>query len=395
MKRKFSVFFIFLALTLFMSSLFFTVKAQAFALDVKDTVLSGKINSKSAILLDENSKTVIFSQNETDKMPIASMCKIMTLLLCFESMERGDFNETDFTRISENASSMGGSQVFLEANADYEIKELIKSIVIASANDSCVAMAEKIAGSEEQFVNLMNERAKELNMNNTCFVNCTGLPKAGQYSCAEDVAKMFSQLIKHPKYFEYSTIWMDKIEHPKDRFTEISNTNKLVHFYDGCDSGKTGYTAEAGHCLAASAKRGDMRLICVVISAPDSKTRFKEVSSMFNYGFANYVNKLVIDDKEPLNEEFAVFKGEKDVVKATPSKPLYLFGKRNEKRPIEVVVKHKEKLVAPIYKGDVLGEVCIYENGVLLTSCDVVSIEDVPCKSFFGALDNVIDNWSV
>ncbi len=395
MRRRFSVFYIFLALTFFMSALFIGVKNRAFANESVDKQTFINIESKSAMLMDANTNKVIFSVNENEKRPIASMCKIMTLLLCFESMDRGEFCEDDYVVVSDRASSMGGSQVFLEANAKYQARELLKSIVVASANDSCVAFAEKIAGSEEAFVEAMNKRAKELGMNDTSFVNCTGLPKAGQYSTAKDVAIMFSQLISHKKYFNYSSIWMDKIEHPEGRFTEISNTNKLIRFYDGCDSGKTGYTAEAGHCLAASANRNGMRLISVVIASPNSKTRFNEVSSMFNYGFANYVNKLIIDDKMPLEEDFSVIKGEKNYVQVIPLNPVYMFSKKSETHSIEIVVNPKGSIVAPIIKGEILGEICVYEKGVLVGKTDIIANENVAKKSYFGAVEDVIENWGL
>ncbi len=393
MRRRFSVFFIFLALTFFMSSLFIGVKHKVFADSEIENSIS--LSSKSAVLLDANSRKVIIARNEKEKRPIASMCKVMTLLLCFESMERGEFNEYDLIQVSTSASSMGGSQVFLEANAEYLAGDLIKSIVVASANDSCVAMAERISGSETLFVEKMNDRAKELGMKNTLFVNCTGLPKAGQYSTAEDVSIMFGELIKHNKYFDYSSIWMDKIEHPQGRYTEISNTNKLIRFYDGCDGGKTGYTSEAGHCLTACAKKGEMRLICVVISSPDSKTRFKEVSSMFNYGFSNYVNKLIVDDAVPVSEKFSVLKGEKDSVEVIPSAPIFKFAKINEKISVEIVINGNDRIVAPIKKGDILGEVCVYENGVLIAKADLLAFEDVGRKTFSTAVDDVVGNWTL
>ena len=295
MKRNFSVFFIVLAFILSCSVFFgYTLVNKAFAEEESDDrFISAEIKSKAAMLADADSGKILFAENETACYPIASMCKIMTLLLCFESIDAGDFSLDDKIVVSDTAAGMGGSQVFLEANAEYLVGDLLKSITIASANDACVAMAERICGSEDAFVRKMNERAKELSMERTVFVNCTGLPKPDQHSCAKDVVKMFSELIKHKDYFTYSGIWMDEISHPKGRITEMSNTNKLIRFYQGCDGGKTGYTSDAGHCLCACAERNGLRLISVVISAPDSKTRFKEVSKMFDSGFANYENKFV------------------------------------------------------------------------------------------------------
>ena len=213
MKKRFSFIFILLAFVFTISSITTATKPKAFA-----DVVNLQTKCKSALLIDADSNTVIFNHNEEERLPIASMCKIMTLLLCFEAIDNGKIKNDDVVVISENASGMGGSQIFLETNGEYIVGELIKGITVASANDACVAMAETICGSESSFIDLMNERAQQLGMNNTNFTNCTGLPKVGQYSCAKDVATMFSELIKHEEYFRFSKIWTDIISHPKDRF---------------------------------------------------------------------------------------------------------------------------------------------------------------------------------
>jgi D-alanyl-D-alanine carboxypeptidase (penicillin-binding protein 5/6) len=256
-------------------------------------------------------------------------------------------------------------------------------------------MAEYLYGSEEVFVDKMNKKAQELGMDNTNFVNCTGLPKQGQYSTAKDVSIMFSELIKHDEYFAFSNIWMDEINHSEGRKTEISNTNKLIRFYEGCDGGKTGYTAEAGHCLAACAKRNGMRLISVVINSPDSKTRFKEVSSMFNYGFANYVNKLIIDNNKPLELSVEVDGGKKDSVLVKAERPVYLFMKKNEKRSVDIDFLPNKNIVAPLSVGDAVGEIAIYENGIQIDSVKIVCLEDVEKASYFDIIQDVIENWAL
>ena len=351
--------------------------------------------SKSAYLMDYNSNTVIYSKNENERLPIASMCKVMTLLLSFDAISNGQLNENDLIVISENASGMGGSQVFLEPNADYKVSELLKSIVVASANDACVAIAEKLCGSEELFVNKMNEKCKELNLQNTKFANCTGLPKPEQFSCAKDVAIMFKELINHNEYFKYSNIWMDKISHPKDRVTEISNTNKLIRFYKGCDGGKTGFTSDAGHCLVASAKRGDMRLISVVIKAPDSKTRFNEVSSMFNYGFANYENKKIVSADKPLNLSVSVLGAKENYVEVVAEKDLFLFSRKNTERSVEINFICYDKIKAPLKKGEVVGELQIFENNVLINTIKVITNNDVNEKSYFDNIIDIGENWAL
>lgn len=389
MYKKISVFFIL--------SLFIISVGSVFGLKPKIGFAEPDLNfsSKSAYLMDADSKTVVFKQNETKRAPIASMCKIMTLLLSFEAIDAGELSLDESITVSENASGMGGSQVFLETGGEYKVNELIKSITVASANDASVAVAERISGSENAFVDKMNEKAASLGMNDTVFTNCTGLPKAGQYSCAKDVAIMFSELIKHKAYFNYSKIWMDEITHPKGRVTQISNTNKLIRFYNGCDAGKTGYTTEAGHCLAASAKRNGMRLISVIISAPDGKTRFKEVSSLFNYGFDNFTNKLVVDCEKPLDLTVQVKKGKTDTVRVRTDKSVYIFSQKAVKHAVELSFSPTGQAVAPIKEGDVLGTLSVYDGGIEIEKVNVIATESVNEKSFWDGVVDVTENWSV
>lgn len=390
MKKRFSVIFILLAFIITIGCFSGFAKAKAFA--DENTVTC---KSKSAYLMDSTTKTVIYSQNPTERLPIASMCKIMTLLKCFEALENEEIHLDETVVVSETAAGMGGSQVFLEANAEYTVGELIKSIVVASANDACVAMAERLYGSEEAFVSAMNSKASDLGMTDTVFVNCTGLPKAGQYSCAKDVATMFSELLTHKEYFRFSKIWTDIVKHPNDRVTEIANTNKLIRFYEGCDSGKTGYTSEAGHCLAASAVRNGMRLVAVVISSPDSKTRFNDVSTMFNFGFANYVNKMIIDDKKTLDITVEVSGGKKDTVEAVAEKPLFLFSLKTEKRSVELDFVPDERIKAPINKGDKIGVINVFENGIEIASVNVLANESVLEKTYFDVIRDIGKNWAL
>ena len=399
MRKNFSVFFIFMAFVLSCSVLFsYPILNKAFAEGTKkaENPIDGiNCSAKSSILIDADSGTVLYSHNENAAYPIASMCKIMTLLLIFESVDGSEISLDDKIVVSENAAGMGGSQVFLEANAEYSVSDLVKSITVASANDACVALAEKLCGSEEIFVRKMNEKAKTLGMSNTVFVNCTGLPKAGQHSSAKDVSMMFSELIKHKDYFNYSGIWMDEISHPQGRITQISNTNKLIRYYKGCDAGKTGYTSEAGHCLCASAIRDGLRLIAVEISAPDSKTRFKEVSDMFNYGFANYESKTVVNAENLLDFTVEVKGGKKDCVSVVGERSVKVLSKKNEKRAFEFDFVPIENVKAPVVQNDNLGVLNIYENGVKIVSIRVLAAENVESKSYFDILNDVRAKWSI
>ena len=240
------------------------------------------ITSKSAALVDYSSGEILFEKNATEHLPIASMVKMMTILLTLEEFEKGNLSEDTMITTSENASGMGGSQVFIDPYVEYSAGDLLKSVIVASGNDASVALAEHISGSEQTFVKRMNDKAKELGMNDTNYVNCTGLPAPEQYSCAKDCAIVLKQVCGYELYHKYSTIWMDELIHPSGRKTELVNTNRLVRYYEGCEGGKTGSTNEAGCCLSASAKRGGMRLISVIIGANNSQTRFNECSKLFN-----------------------------------------------------------------------------------------------------------------
>ncbi|MBP5307613.1 MAG: D-alanyl-D-alanine carboxypeptidase [Clostridia bacterium] len=370
MKKLFSV--------LFISVIFVCLTANY----AGTTVYAEKSLSapKAEFLMDYHSGTVLAARNENARFPIASMCKIMTLLIVFEEADAGriSFNET--LSVSEKAAGMGGSQAFLEANAEYIVSDLIKSIVVASANDACMVFAEKISGSESEFVEKMNAKARELGMNNTLFSNCTGLPKPTQYSSAKDVAKMFAELIKHEKYFEFSKIWTDELNHPKGRVTELTNTNKLVRFYAGCDGGKTGYTSEAGHCLTATAIRGGMRLIAVIICAPDSKTRFREASDMFNYGFANFVNKMIIDSSVPLKVKAEVSGGKEKTVELSAEKDHYSFAKKNDDGNFRIDFEPSGEIKAPVKRGDAVGELIVYKDNIETARVKCLAYKDVDRK---------------
>ncbi len=344
-----------------------------------------QIRAKSAYLMDYGTKTAVYAQNERERLPIASMCKIMTLLLSFEAIEEGRLDSDEEISVSERAASMGGSQVFLEVNAKYPVKELIKSIVVCSANDSCVAMAERLAGSEELFVEKMNEKAKELGANDTLFANCTGLPKEPQYSCAKDVAFMLKALLKHDLYYDFGKVWLDKFQHPKGRYTEITNTNKLVRFYEGCDGGKTGFTNEAGFCLAATAKRGDMRVISVVIGEENSKNRFDDVRTMFDYAFANYTVTPIYEREKTLEEKISVQGGKRECVAVYPERSAYAFAKKGEKTNVTAEIR-MDKVKAPVEKGGRLGELLLFKDGVEIDRIPLRSAEEVKKA-------NVADRW--
>lgn len=348
------------------------------------------INS-SSLLMDYASGSVIHELNASQRRPIASMVKIMTLLRTYESVASGKVSLEDDVTVSQRAADMGGSQAFLDAGSVHKLKNLIKTIIVASANDSCVAVAEHISGSVENFVDSMNKRAGELGLKDTNFVNCTGLPATNQYSCAKDVAVMMRTLIStESNYFEYSKIWMEDFVHPGGRVTGLTNTNKLIRFYQGCDGGKTGYTNEAKHCLCATAKRGDTRLIAVVVGAPDSKTRFKETSDLLNYGFGNYESKVMLS-RDGL-EDMQIKSGVKETLKIAPAEQLALFGKKGETNG-ELVVE-LDSVKAPVKVGDAVGRALIVApDGTVLAKTDIVSLEDIENQSYFDTVRDILRQW--
>jgi D-alanyl-D-alanine carboxypeptidase (penicillin-binding protein 5/6) len=392
MKKGISVFFIFLSMILLLGTLTIKVKTKTI---VANAITNSDLKSESAFLIEEKTGKILYSKNQNKKMQIASMTKIMTLLICYDNLNNDKISLDEDVIASKNASSMGGSQVFIEENGVYKVRELLKAITVASANDACVAMAEKIAGSEESFVDLMNKKARELELTNTNFINCTGLPKEGHYSSAKDVATMFKNLINNKNYFDFSTIWMDKIEHPNGRFTEISNTNKLIKFYKGCDGGKTGYTSEAGHCLCATATRDGTRLISVVIKSPDSKTRFNEVSTMFNYGFSNYKTKEIIKQGAELDVEFSIKNSKHIKPKITVDKSVYSCSKINEKNAYTYSFIKNDNTKAPLKAGDVIGKLKIYFNNEEIDTVNVILLEDLAEKNYFDIICDVVINWDL
>lgn len=353
------------------------------------------LSAKSAFSMEYNTETIIYSHNETERLPIASMCKIMTLLLCFEEIDKGNLTLEEEICISERAASMGGSQVFLEANAKYPVKELLKSIAVCSANDSCVAMAERICGDELLFTEKMNEKAKELGANDTLFANCTGLPKEPQYSTAKDVAIMLKALLKHKGYYDIGQVWMDTFKHPKNRVTEISNTNKLVKFYDGCDGGKTGFTNQAGYCLAATAKRNDLRIISVVIGETDSKTRFNDVKTTFDYAFANYSLKNVVDCNNPLEEKIVISGAKNREIAIKPSRNSDVLVKRGDKSEYSIQTNIYKNLKAPLTFGSTVGELIIFKDNVEIDRITLITNERVERANFFDKFRDIANRWSL
>lgn len=345
------------------------------------------VTAKEAILVSEDGQ-VLAEHNATEHRPIASMTKIMTLLCVYDALDDNKISLDDQVCVSERAASMGGSQVFLEQGGTYTVNNLIKSVVVCSANDSCVALAEHVSGSVESFVKTMNEKCAELGLVDTHFDNCTGLPAVSQYSCAKDVSVMLRNLVKHPHYFSCSRIWMEDFAHPGGRVTGMTNTNKLVRFYQGCDGGKTGFTSEAGHCLAATAVRNGMRVFAVVVGATDSKTRFKEVSDMFNYAFANYEQKVYLAANEKVGD-IDVVGGKAKSAEVVSDGQLTFFGKKGQSA-CTVTVEQLDHIQAPVRKGDIIGTARLLRDGEEVASVKLVAACGVEAKSYLDYVKEIV-----
>lgn len=333
-------------------------------------------NAKSVFVIEPTTGTVIYERNSHEKRHPASMTKMMTMLLIVESVEKGIVNWDDMVSVSANASSMGGSQILLETGEKMSVNDLFKGIAVASGNDAAVAMAEKLGGTEEMFVKMMNDRAKELGLTDTNFKNVHGLDDVNHYSSANDMGLIAKELVKHPKVLEFTSIYEDYLRKGTDRTFWLVNTNKLVRFYEGVDGLKTGYTAEAGHCLTATANINGMRVIAVVMGEPDSGTRNSEVASIFDYVYAQYaLNKVVT--KDSVIGKYNIDKGKVDKVNVVPLEDVTVLYKKSESVPETSYDIEINNLIAPLNKGEVVGKLTLKQNGVVIKVVDLTVNEDV------------------
>lgn len=351
------------------------------------------LTSPSAILCEASTGQVIFEKNADERRPVASVNKVMTILLTLEAVDEGRVSLEDQVTVSPRAASMGGSQAFLDAGERYKLGELLKTVIVASANDSAVVLAEHLAGTEESFVRLMNTRAEELGLTNTHYANCTGLPAQEHYTTARDVAKLSAQLDLHPIYYRYSTIWMDEIKHRGGRVTSLTNTNRLIRFYPGCDGYKTGSTNEARYCVSATAKKEGMRLIAVVLGTPAGQTRFDEARAMLEYGFANVQLVTPIAQGQALNMTVPVRLGGRDEVSVLSGGTCSLLERRGEKNALSLEAALVEKVNAPVYAGDVLGEIRVKRGDEVVAVVPAVAAEDVQLPGMVDALIRIRDHF--
>lgn len=358
------------------------------------------LNAKSAILMEESTGNILYESNPDERLPIASVTKVMTMLLIMEAVDSEKISLDDMVTVSENAMSYGGSTMFLETGEQLTVNDMLKGIAVASANDGCVAMAEHLAGSESAFVDMMNEKAKELGMENTHFMNTNGLDEDDHYSSARDVAIMSRELMKHKTIFNYTSIWMDTLRGGK---FQLANTNKLIRFYDGANGLKTGSTSKALCCLSAAAKRNDMQLIAVVLGAPTSAERFASAKSLLDYGFANYAVNTQITAGDEV-QKIAVEKGVDKEVGVVAGDSCSTLVKKGQEDNITKEIKIDETITAPIEAGQKIGTMTISRDGEVIADIDLNALSAVEKKGigliikdffatiFFGSNNDTEEN---
>lgn len=339
-------------------------------------------NAKSAILIEASTGTILFEKSSNEKFAPASMTKMMSLLIIMENIDNGNLKMDEIVKASKHASSMGGSQIYLEENEEMKVEDMLKGITIGSANDATVALAERIAGTEDKFVEMMNAKVKELGLKNTNFKNSTGLDEANHYSSSYDMAIIAKELVKHKKILDFSSIYETYLRTDSDSKFWLVNTNKLVRFYKGVDGLKTGYTEEAGYCLTATINKDNMRLIAVVMGEPTSTIRNSEVSALLDYGY-NLYQKHTYITKEEIIDNVKVDKGKKDKANIVVMDDVVRINKKVYKVGEVSYELNLNKLKAPINKGEKVGTLIIKEDGKKVSIADVTVEENIEKANYF------------
>lgn len=365
------------------------VFAEPTAMQVDTNVSTQLINAKSGILMEQSTGEVLYEQNPDERLQIASVTKIMTMLLAIEAIDSGKISIDDMVTVSDYAASMGGSQVFLEVGEQMSVDDMMKAIAVASGNDAAVAMAEFICGSEGAFVEKMNSRASELGCLNTHFINCNGLDETPEhYSSAKDIAIISRELLNHPKIFDYTTIWMDSL---RNGAFGLSNTNKLIRFYKGANGLKTGSTAVAKYCLSATAERDGMQLISVIICAPSTADRFSSATALLDYGFANY--EVATDDVTDISIPYVTVRGgtEEQILPKVAGDGFVV--KKGNKDKIEVEFEIESEAFAPIELGQKLGEAIYKIDGNEIARRDICASSPVERISLIKMFARALEMW--
>mgnify|MGYP004458922979 FL=1 len=333
-------------------------------------------NAKSAIMIEASTGEILFQKNKDEKLAPASMTKMMSMLLIMEEIENGNLKWDEMITTSEKASSMGGSQIFLKAGEKMTVEDLLKGVAIASGNDAVVALAERVSGSEEQFVKRMNTRAKDLGLKNTNFINATGLTADNHYSSAYDMSLIAKELVRHEKILEFTGTYEDYLRKDTKSPFWLVNTNRLVRFKEGVDGLKTGFTDEAGYCLTATMKKDNMRLITVVMKEENTSKRSADTTKMLDYGFNIYMVQTILDEKTTI-EKKKVELGKTLTTEIVPKENITILNKKSEELKNITYKANIDKIVAPVKKGDKVGTIDIIEDNNIISTIDATVKEDI------------------
>ncbi|HAG10871.1 MAG TPA: D-alanyl-D-alanine carboxypeptidase [Desulfotomaculum sp.] len=342
--------------------------------------------AESAVLMDAYSGKVLFAKEADKELPMASVTKIMTLLLAVEAIEEGKFKLNDRVVASENAWEMGGSQIYLEPDEEMSMEEILLSVAIGSANDASVALAEHIAGTEEAFVQLMNKRASDMGLKHTFFVNCTGLPEKGHYSSAYDLSEILRECIKHPQFVKLSSIYEYDLRGGKFK---LWNTNKLLKWYDGVDSGKTGWTEEAKYCLSSSAIKDNLRLIVTVLGTPEPQSHFRESIKFYKYGFARYKAVKFASRGEKVSE-VKVSRGVEDKATAVTKEQVIIVVPRGEEKGFTTSLELPSRITAPVAEDQRLGSYKVLKDNRQVLSVPLVAGGEIPRAGFMRQINKAL-----
>ena len=365
--------------------LFFMIYSNVNATNEKNIIP----NAKNGVLMDASTGTILYEKNKDEKVAVASMTKMVSQIIILENIESGNLSWDEVVTASSNASGMGGSQIYLETGEKMTVRELMKGITMASANDATVAMAERIAGTEENFVKLMNQKVKELGLKNTNFVNSTGLDEDNHFSSAYDMALIAKELLSHEQILEFSSLYEDYLrENTQNKFWLV-NTNKLVRFYEGADGLKTGFTDNAGYCMAVTAKRDNMRLIAIVLGEKAGKVRNAETTQLLDYGFNLYKVDLV-RSKDDIVGTTKIDKADKELINIYPKEDITILGKKSDASLNYDITLELNKIALPLKENDVVGKIVVHNGNKTVREVDAIVIEDINSLGFIKLFINTL-----
>ena len=368
---------------IFITLIFCFLNVQIYAKTIEN------VEASSYVLMDGENGNILLEKNKDMKLPPASITKIMTMLLTLDAINDEKISLQDVVTVSETAAQHEGSHVYLASGEQITVHELLKAVAVASGNDAANALAEYVGGDLNSFVKMMNLKAKELHMDNTFFVNCNGLDAEGHLSTASDIAKMTFEISKHPSVFDYTSIWMDTL---RNGAFQLSNTNKLIRFYDGATGMKTGYTSQAGYCLSATAERGGVKMIAVVMHSPTSSARFGDASTLLNYGFENYTLVQPCKRGDTVGE-LTLKNGQKNTIPAIVNKDVRLLLSKKDLNTLKEEVVINKDIVAPVTKNTIVGEITFKVGERVVGGAEIVPIEETNAISFGFILNQFISNY--